>query len=53
MCDPTSFAGDDFESLPTRKGFNLIFQHEWPKLVLNADGSRFDAGALAVLWPFG
>ncbi|KAL6718132.1 hypothetical protein ACLMJK_004219 [Lecanora helva] len=47
VCDAMCFDGLEFESFPVRKGFNLVMQHEWPKFILHADGSRLSQGLLA------
>ena len=53
VCDPTYFDGLEFETFPLRKGFRLIYltpqDTEWPKFVLNTDGSRLTPEALAPL----
>ena len=46
-CDPTLFDGMEFESFPIRKGFKLIEENdEYPKFILNADGSSLEPEAL-------
>ncbi|KAL8790024.1 MAG: hypothetical protein Q9195_006573 [Heterodermia aff. obscurata] len=47
VCDPDSFDGEEFETFPTRRGFHLVWQHDHPKILLNADGSQLTSTAFS------